>query len=50
MNLETPEDKVRKLQEALQAKAKGSPSYPVLPAVRQGVSGGRTGIRIPAQP
>jgi len=27
MNLETPEDKVQKLQEALQAKAKGSPSY-----------------------
>jgi retron-type reverse transcriptase len=27
MNLATPEDKVRKLQEALQAKAKGTPSY-----------------------
>jgi RNA-directed DNA polymerase len=27
MNLETPEDKVRKLQEALQAKAKGAPNY-----------------------
>jgi RNA-directed DNA polymerase len=27
VNLETPEDKVGKLQEALQAKAKGSPSY-----------------------
>ncbi len=27
MDLATPEDKVRKLQETLQAKAKGTPSY-----------------------
>ena len=41
-----PPDKVEKLQTALHTKAKESPDYPFLRAVRQGVSRGRAGTRL----
>ena len=45
-----PPPKVQKLQAALHAKAKGSPELPLLRAVRQGVSRGRAGARLPMLP